>query len=463
MSISWTTQHVAALAPDAASLKAGEKLGMPAKWQTLGRADVTIWGEIKGSGKKPYQISIALQEPAFKCSCPSRKFPCKHGVALALVFASNPDDFQTDIPLPWVQEWLDKRGARAQKQVEKAAEKDKPVDEATLKKREVAQQKRSAAREKKVDAGVEELQRWLFDLIRHGIAHCDQQPWEHIATRMVDSQAPGLARSLQGIANIRYQHADWQSRTLSAIAKLHLLLEAWQRLNSLPELVQTDVRTHIGFPVNKEQALAGEAISDDWCVLGQSQEQEGQMQSQFTWVYGRATKQFALLLDFSGYGQAMTLYPAIGAGITSELVYYPSMAQQRAVFKAEPTDSGSDVKEPSFSKEPMQEVFNSLDEALANYGESLAQCPWLERFPMALKSVIPVLKDGQWYLVDPDQKALQMRIANEQIWPLLATSGGHPLDVFGSWNGDQLQVLSAWDSGKLCWADAGIAMHGGSL
>ena len=456
MSIRWTTQHVAALAPDAASLKAGEKLGMAAKWQTLGRADVTIWGEIKGSGKKPYQTSIALEEPAFKCSCPSRKFPCKHGVALALVFASNPDDFQTVEPLPWVQEWLDKRGARAQKQINKAAEKDKPVDEATLKKREQAQKKRGAAREKKVEAGIEELRRWLFDLVRQGIAHSDQQPWDHIATRMVDSQAPGLARRLQAIATIRYQYNDWQARTLAAIAKLHLLLEAWQRVSRLPELVQSDVRSQIGFPVSKEEVLTGDSISDDWCVLGQSQEQDGQMQSQFTWVYGRATKQYALLLDFSGYGQAMTLYPAIGTGMPAELVYYPSAVPQRAVLKAEANRLNTELS-------PVSSAFISLDEALENYGKALAQCPWLERFPMALKSVTPVSQDGQWYLVDAEQKSLPMRIASAQVWPLLAAGGGYPQDIFGCWDGDRLQVLSAWDAGTLCWADGGIAMNGGSV
>ncbi|MCB1639563.1 MAG: SWIM zinc finger family protein, partial [Thiothrix sp.] len=87
----WTTEHVAALAPDAASLKAGEKLGQPQRWQTLGQADGVVWGEIRGSGKNPYQTIIVPAEPVFKCSCPSRKFPCKHGLGLALVLAASPD------------------------------------------------------------------------------------------------------------------------------------------------------------------------------------------------------------------------------------------------------------------------------------------------------------------------------------------------------------------------------------
>ncbi len=44
-------------------------------------------GLCQGSGRQPYQARVDLAEPAFKCSCPSRKFPCKHGLALLLLFA----------------------------------------------------------------------------------------------------------------------------------------------------------------------------------------------------------------------------------------------------------------------------------------------------------------------------------------------------------------------------------------
>ena len=213
----WTTAQVAALSPDAASLKAGEKLSQPHQWQTLGQADGVLWGEIKGSGKNPYQTAIALAEPAFKCSCPSRKFPCKHGLGLALVFAAHPDKFTGNEPPVWLQEWLEKRGQRAQKQADKAAAKDEPVDEATLQKRAAAQQKRNAAREDKVNAGITELQRWLSDLIRQGLANSDDNQWQGMAARMVDAQAPGLARSLQNAASLRYQGGAWQEKLLAEL------------------------------------------------------------------------------------------------------------------------------------------------------------------------------------------------------------------------------------------------------
>ena len=89
----WSPERVAALAPDSASAAAGQSLANVRKWSALGRSDRAIWGLCQGSGKQPYQARVDLAEPAFKCSCPSRKFPCKHGLGLLLLFAKKADAF----------------------------------------------------------------------------------------------------------------------------------------------------------------------------------------------------------------------------------------------------------------------------------------------------------------------------------------------------------------------------------
>ena len=78
----WSIEAIEALAPDTSSIKAASKLKTTTKWQELAFNERIIWGLCKGSGKNPYQTQIDLQGPAFKCSCPSRKFPCKHALAL---------------------------------------------------------------------------------------------------------------------------------------------------------------------------------------------------------------------------------------------------------------------------------------------------------------------------------------------------------------------------------------------
>jgi hypothetical protein len=47
------TEQILALAPDAASAKAGSQLAAPGKWSGLGLALDAMWSECQGSGKVP--------------------------------------------------------------------------------------------------------------------------------------------------------------------------------------------------------------------------------------------------------------------------------------------------------------------------------------------------------------------------------------------------------------------------
>ena len=73
----WTAERILSLAPDAGSAKAGRELSAARKWTTLGKTEVALWGEIKGSGAKPYQTQIDLSEPAFRCSWLRRRSACE--------------------------------------------------------------------------------------------------------------------------------------------------------------------------------------------------------------------------------------------------------------------------------------------------------------------------------------------------------------------------------------------------
>src|SRR5262249_13129051 len=160
--------QILALAPDAGSAKAGQGLSSRRKWLALGRSDRAAWGECQGSARDPYRTQIDLAEPAFRCSCPSRKFPCKHGLGLFLLLPSEPAAFEQGAPPPWVAEWLNRRDQSAAQRDAKPVPAPSAVD--PQKKRVAAQAKTAAARETKVAAGVEELGRWLSDLIRQGLA-----------------------------------------------------------------------------------------------------------------------------------------------------------------------------------------------------------------------------------------------------------------------------------------------------
>jgi len=128
----------------------------------LGRDEQALWGLCQGSGKNPYQTQVDLREVAFHCSCPSRKFPCKHSLGLLLLHASQPGSFKTAAAPARVRQWIEVRSARAQKRQEKqeAAADDSPE---AVARREARQAKWSAGRGQKVAAGLEELRLWLKD------------------------------------------------------------------------------------------------------------------------------------------------------------------------------------------------------------------------------------------------------------------------------------------------------------
>jgi hypothetical protein len=134
----WTSDQAVSLAPDASALKAAQGLASPRKWPSLGHDDDCVWGLAQGSGKEPYQVAVELAGPAFKCSCPSRKFPCKHGLGLLLLWAGQPDAAGVSGRPPWVAEWAAKRNERVAKQEAKAAQPETapaPADPAAQAKR----------------------------------------------------------------------------------------------------------------------------------------------------------------------------------------------------------------------------------------------------------------------------------------------------------------------------------------
>ena len=66
MSIAYTAEQILELAPDSSAAKAGRDLASTSKWKNLGQSDQAIWGECQGSGSKPYQTQIDVNNIAFK-------------------------------------------------------------------------------------------------------------------------------------------------------------------------------------------------------------------------------------------------------------------------------------------------------------------------------------------------------------------------------------------------------------
>jgi len=428
------TDQILALAPDSGSAKAGQGLASRRKWLALGHSDRAAWGECQGSAREPYRTQIDLAEKAFRCSCPSRKFPCKHGLGLFLLLASEPAAFDQGAPPPWVAEWLNRRDQSALQRDLKPA--PAPIVD-TQKKRVASQAKTAAAREAKVAAGVAELGRWLRDLTRQGLAGAQSQPysfWENMAARMVDAQAPGLARMLRSLAGIPASGEGWQARLLERLALLHLLLEGYQRVETLPIDTQADIRTAIGWSQNQDDLLESAGLRDRWLILGQRVEDEDNLRVQRTWLWGEEGARPALILAFAAPGQPLDHSLAPGTALDAELVYFPGAYPLRALVQQRHGPPASIGSAPGYA---------DLTDATAAYATALAAVPWLDRFPMPLQAVTPTQVGERWAIRDRTGRALPLAPGFAHGWRLLALSGGWPLALFGEWNGTTLMPLSA--------------------
>jgi hypothetical protein len=435
----WTADQVFAMAPDPPSAKAGQALAGPRKWVTLGRDARALWGECQGSGSKPYQVIVDAAEPAFRCTCPSRKFPCKHGLGLLFLYAAQPALVtETESEPAWVSEWLAMREARAEKTAKKAAAPPAPERAPDP----AAQAKRAAQREDRVRAGLDDLEQWLHDGIRQGLATAGQRPraeWERVAARLVDAQAAGAARLVRELATVPDSGDGWPGRLLERMARLRLLVQAAKRMDALPEPVAADVRTALGWTARQEEVLAGPGERDTWTVLGVRGEMDDRLRVQRTWLRGEATGRTALLLAFAAAGQPMEPGPAPGTRFGAELVFYPGAHPLRAL-----------LRERTSAPEPVTALpgCGSLDAALGEWSAALSRNPWTER--LAVSVLAPPLRDGdRWLLRDADGAALPLaRAADEAAWMLLAACGGRPVEVAAEWDGTSLVPLAAVAEGR---------------
>lgn len=438
----WTPEQVAALAPDANSHKAAEGLATPRKWVSLGQGAEFIWGECQGSGSKPYQTAVSLSDPAFHCSCPSRKFPCKHALALFLLFSRQPQQLPA-APLPdWVITWRDNRAARTAKA---AAKSSQPVTNATTNTAASteSQAKRAVKRAQTIASGLDELEQWLEDLIRRGLAAAQSQPyayWQGMAAGLVDAQAPGLARQVRQMAGLANSGAGWEERLLQRLALLHLLVQGYRRLEALPPERQADIRAAVGWSIKQEEVLAGTGTHARWLLIGRRIEEEEGLRVQRTWLWNPQANQPALILDFAYRGQTLDISLLPGYEIEAELCFYPGFVPLRAICKTRSTPLRP------FSHLPGQAT---LATAVAQFNNMVAQNPWLEVVAFPLAQVVPVLDSSGSYLYDAAQNRLPIAPSFTQSWELLALSGGYPVDLVAEWDGAAWLPLSVWADGRL--------------
>jgi hypothetical protein len=352
---------------------------------------------------------------------------------LLLLSQAEPRALEEAEPPEWVGEWLVGRAAQA---IKKARQQSEAVADPK------AQARRVARRLKRVRQGVEVLSLWTEDLVHRGLGSLQSESpsfWEAQAARLVDAQAPGLARQVREMGTIPASGDGWIDRLLGHLARLYLLLEAFRRLDDLPTDLQEEVRSQVGWTQDQDALSQQNGDRDHWLVVGRREAEEDRLRVQHTWLWGMDSKKGALVLNFAPLGRPFESGLIPGADLDAELVFWPSSFPLRALVKVR--HATGPIK--ALPGHP------DLDSALIAFGAALARNPWLQHFLMVLEDIVPLRRGNGWAVRDRLDHLLPLTILVEDGWRLLALSGGHPITLVAEWDGEYLNPLSVWIGGEL--------------
>jgi SWIM zinc finger len=488
--VSLTRERIESLAPDQASLAAALKLVKPANWPVLAASAgaSVLWGECQGSGATPYRVVVSPEDIGYKCTCPSRKFPCKHVLAVLWLRVDRPDRFETASPPQWVEEWSARRrpggggprpgrpkpasnsddGAPREVPSLDAALAAEPVpaqpDPKAAARAEAQRQRVKAERESAVLGGLDELDRWILDQLSQGLAGFAQRSQAAVrtlSTRLVDAKAGGLAARLDNLATELFRVPEDQRADLAIerLATMTLIASAYRHQDRLPPPLREDVRRATGWSVRREDLLADTSaprVTATWIVAANlSEVQPDKLRRLETWLVNASAGQkpadngasdkgpaddaprVAVLIDFvpvSGGAFGFAFEP--GECIEGEVVFYPSAAPLRGLLA---------TRKPA-GDAPWPKSSRGVGPALEVFARRLGALPWLDSWPLMMDGVA-IRTAGKGALVVTDDPAAgdpgrAIPIASSQVEALTPMLGLDGLSLVCLWDGRTAQVLA---------------------
>ena len=195
-----TEAFITSAAPDSSSVSNGRSLAQKGSFTKLAKdeAETLLFGECAGSGKTPYRVSVDFinpENPTYRCSCPSRKFPCKHAIGLMFAFVQK-KPFTTETVPDDVAEKREKLQKKEEKKADSVADgsaakpaKPKKVNKAALAKKIETQ-----------NAGLELAEKLLSSIIRDGFGTLTPKAvaeMEKQAKQLGDHYLPGVQSRLR--------------------------------------------------------------------------------------------------------------------------------------------------------------------------------------------------------------------------------------------------------------------------
>jgi hypothetical protein len=426
--MSWITpQQAESLTPDSGTLNRARKIAKSNKYQDVGASERAIWGVALGSSN--YNSYVDLQGPAFKCSCPVKKLPCKHIMGLMLLVANDPDTVCSNDHPEALQEWLNKRDSTAQAKATKAEKKasgDSETDTAT-------KAKRAEQREARVQQGINELRLFLEDTVSIGLLESSKlssKTWLQIQKRLLDAQAKGLANIVEDIRLQLGIGSDWTDKVLSRIGELYRLIQAWENRDKLTPDQQDDIRLRIGWTKNREDVMTGPLIEGQWLTISQELRYDSGLHTLESWLIHQESGQLAQQLSYASEQNTSALKRGLVLGqlIKGKAAWYSQWSKQRAEFEF---DNLFDQKSLDDFDWISAFAHKTLISACVEVQNKRLRTPWPDHWPMLVQDARLVIQHDRLALADSEKTTLPLVTDTTPDSHLLAMMGNQTCTVFG--------------------------------
>src|SRR6516162_966645 len=218
-------------APNAAAIKNAR--GVVLKKKLVGlflSPDGTLlFGDCKGSGAENYRPSADFSDPSkpvYRCTCPSRQFPCKHSLALLYAYAQGAKFAEKEVPA----DIAEKRSKIEQRAERKKEEGEKPhkVNTSALKKKIQTQ----------LD-GLDLLESLITDIMRAGLGTLNAKSARQIeeqAKQLGNAYLPGAQNALHALTGLFYRSEISSEDELKTSEREKVYSAALDQLNRLHSL-----------------------------------------------------------------------------------------------------------------------------------------------------------------------------------------------------------------------------------
>jgi hypothetical protein len=426
----WAIEQVVAFAGSSARFGAGEAVAVPARWSPAGASGRAVWGRYHGSGAEPYDVAVDHVEVGARCSCPSRVNPCKHVVGLLVLWVRGHVAAGSEPPA--VARWVERQQHRPEAEAPAGTADDEPTPE---RREDAAAGAADRGRDDRIAAlvgGLVELDRWLEDRVRIGLADpsiARYATWDEVARRLTDARAGALANRVRRLAGRVGAEPDWHAHVLAEIGVLHLLARAGQRVPLLPGDLADGVAVACGWQVRKADVEAAVPETDRWLVVGRSDTREDLVEVRRVWLRGVDTGRWAMALSFAAYRQALDGSLAVGTVVGGDIHRYPGSAQRALVGVVAFVDA-----DPATSAGAATDAATSTGGVCELVGSVLAVEPWLERVPAIVSAA--VTRSGRDWVLTDDAGSLPIATEtgrSDAVATLLAASAGQPLTIAVEW------------------------------